>query len=74
MKQIKSTNSSVINASLEPIYLYDGIAEIKNIFEGGKKAGSFELTLCYGNVKQIHGLLANMTQGKLKTPKIKPEV
>lgn len=54
---------NVINASIDPIYLYDGCMEVRDVFDGGRKVGTFYLCLCYGGVKQVHALL-NKSQNK----------
>jgi hypothetical protein len=50
-------NINTLNANLDPIYLYDGIKQIKNIFLCDQIVGNFTILLCFGTVKQIQSLL-----------------
>jgi len=65
----------VLNTSIEPIYLYDGRKQIRNILEGDRVVGDFLLTLCFGTVRHMQGLLVgNIQQNKEKELKEKAKI
>ena len=67
LKNIKNTNVSILNSNIDPVYLYDGKKQIRNMLEGDRVVGDFMLTLCFGTVKQMQSLLlAAMNQQKDK--------
>ncbi len=57
MKNIKNYNASALNSNVDPVYLYDGKKQIRNILEGDRVVGDFNLILCFGTVKQMQSML-----------------
>lgn len=56
LKPITNTNQSIINSSLQPIYLYDQSKDVAD-FKTGKSRASYWLKLYYGNVSQVQTIL-----------------
>lgn len=57
LRNIKNMNANVLSTNIEPVYLYDGRKQVRNILDGDKVVGEVELTLCFGTVKQMQMLL-----------------
>lgn len=58
-----------MNSSVDPVYLYDGKKQIRNILEGDRVVGEFNLILCFGTVKQMQSMLLSTIDSERETKK-----
>lgn len=58
-----------MNSSVDPVYLYDGKKQIRNIFEADRVVGDFNLILCFGTVQQMQSMLLSTIDSERETKK-----